>query len=63
LIRYGSSPHRQERLNWLWEKSQLQEGRIFSGLTFRPDQMESCMQAMDIAAEVQHVLSFADAAI
>ena len=62
LIRYGSSPHMQERLNWLWEKSRLQEGRIFSGLTFPPDQMEGCMQAVDIAVEVQHVLSFADAA-
>jgi putative nucleotidyltransferase with HDIG domain len=60
LQRYGSSTRAQEGLRWLWEKSILQEKRIFSDLPFGPEQLTDFMQETDLEVELQSILHDVD---
>ncbi|UCF93151.1 MAG: HD domain-containing protein [Desulfobacterales bacterium] len=51
LAKYGKAPDHQERLRWLWEKSELMEDRIFSDLPFLPEEINRFMNPEDGAKE------------
>ena len=57
LQRYGKSQQARKRLQWLWDKSILQENRIFHHLPFLPDQIEQHMAAFDMETEIDQIFN------
>jgi putative nucleotidyltransferase with HDIG domain len=55
LRRYATSPIAVQCLEGLWEKTLVQEERIFSDLSFDPEQLEQYLQNVDLAAELRIV--------
>lgn len=45
LEKYGSSPGRKSSILLLWEKSEILERRIFSGLSFSPEDLSGLLSA------------------
>ena len=52
LERYGNSPIARDRLQWLRDKSILQESRIFSYLPFSPETVTQRLSTFDIKTEI-----------
>jgi hypothetical protein len=57
LRRYATSPIAVQCLEGLWEKTLVQEERIFSDLSFDPEQLEQYLQNVDLAAELRIVFN------
>ncbi len=38
--KYGQEPENQERIRWLWEKTEALEKKLFKYLPFFPDEIE-----------------------
>jgi uncharacterized protein len=46
LERYGTQPVYREKIRWLWDQSQAVEQRIFSLISFSPDEVAQRIDAM-----------------
>lgn len=51
LNRYGKEPEHRQRIRWLWEKTEQLEERLFSWLSFSPDELERILGHPDCAVE------------
>jgi putative nucleotidyltransferase with HDIG domain len=56
LRRYADSPIAKQCLQCLWEKTLIQEKRIFSGLPFGPEELEQYLEAVDLWVELRIVM-------
>ena len=52
LQRYGNSPIAKDRLQWLWDKSIIQESRIFRYLPFEPENVPQRLSEFDMKTEI-----------
>lgn len=39
LVRYGEEPEMEQKLQWIWEKTKVQEAKLFNYLSFSPDEL------------------------
>ena len=51
LERYGKLPENQERIRWLWEKTLDLEEKIFSDLSFAPEDLNRLLNSQDGSKE------------